>query len=161
MVGTNLDAARFLHPELKMTGNLMMIGEKLREVRHGQSLSLTAVASKAKISIATLSRIENGKQGVDLGLFIVLAKILNKPPHEFLAGEDTATTDPLAVQIAALGAGDRATLWRELAEERRAQRASRRNKLRNLGEQVEELVAQIDFLREEIESVRSLAKKKR
>ena len=140
----------------------MMIGNKLREARHDRSLSLTTVATKAKISAATLSRIENDKQGVELGLFVSLARILNTPPHEFLVEEqDLAGVDPLAVKIAALRTTDRATLWRDLAAERRTQRATRRLRLRNLSDQLEELVAQIDFLREEIENVRAVAKTRR
>src|SRR6476659_7971556 len=111
----------------------MMIGNKLREARHDRSLSLTTVATKAKISAATLSRIENDKQGVELGLFVVIARILNTPPHEFLLEEQEITgADPLAVKIAALRTVDRATLWRDLATERRIQRNTRRVKLRNL-----------------------------
>ena len=139
----------------------MMIGNKLREARHDRSLSLTTVATKAKISAATLSRIENDKQGVELGLFVALARILNTPPHQFLVEEQEPAVDPLAVRIAALRTVDRATLWRDLAAERRVQRTTRRTKLRNLCDQLEELAAQIEFLREEIENVRAVANTRR
>ena len=88
-----------------------MIGNKLREVRHSQSLSLTTVAGKAKISAATLSRIETNKQGIDLGLFLVLARILQAAPHDLLSEEqDSEQSDPLVQQIAALQTSDRTKL---------------------------------------------------
>jgi len=139
-----------------------MIGNKLREVRHSQSLSLTTVASKAKISAATLSRIETNKQGIDLGLFLVLARILQAAPHDLLSEEqDSEQSDPLVQQIAALQTSDRTKLWRELAANRRAQRSSRRAELRNVGQQVEELIAQIEFLHEELDAVRLRVKRKK
>ena len=139
----------------------MIVGNKLRQARQNQNLSLTAVASKAKISAATLSRIENSKQGVDLGLFLILAKILKATAHDLLEdGNDGDRSDPLASQIASLQAADRAKLWRDLAAQRRTQRTARKA-AHNLGQQVEELVAQIEFLREEIENVRAGVRKKK
>jgi transcriptional regulator with XRE-family HTH domain len=139
-----------------------MVGDKLREVRQAQSLSLTAVAGKAKISAATLSRIETNKQGIDLGLFLVLARILRTAPNELLSEEQTDDrSDPLVRQIASLQTLDRTKLWRELAATRRAQRSSRRAEIRNLGQQVEELVAQIEFLHEELDAVRLRVKRRR
>jgi transcriptional regulator with XRE-family HTH domain len=139
-----------------------MIGNKLREVRQSQSLSLTAVATKARISAATLSRIETNKQGVDLGLFLILARILRAAPNDLLSEEDlNDRADPLVLQIASLQANDRTKLWRELAAQRRAQRSSHRSDIRNLGQQVEELLAQIEFLQEELEGVRTRVKRRR
>ncbi|HEY3054400.1 MAG TPA: helix-turn-helix transcriptional regulator [Thermoanaerobaculia bacterium] len=139
-----------------------MIGNKLREVRQSQSLSLTAVATKARISAATLSRIETNKQGVDLGLFLILARILRAAPNDLLSEEDqNDRADPLVLQIASLQANDRTRLWRDLAAQRRVQRSSRRTDIRNLGQQVEELLAQIEFLQEELESVRTRVKRRR
>ncbi|HEX9161018.1 MAG TPA: helix-turn-helix transcriptional regulator [Thermoanaerobaculia bacterium] len=139
-----------------------MIGNKLREARQLQSLSLTAVAVKAKISAATLSRIETNKQGVDLDVFLLLARILKARPHDLLGnGEEEERSDPLAAQIAALKAGERAKLWREMANQRRIQRGARRRQVSNLGQHVEELAAQIELLREEIESVKAAIRKRR
>jgi transcriptional regulator with XRE-family HTH domain len=138
----------------------MMIGERLRESRHAQRLSLTDVASKAGISAATLSRIETSKQGIDLGLFLILAKILKTLPHELLG--DTAaernTADPLVKKIAALGTSDRVKMWRDLASARRTRRATPRVEV---GQQVEELLAQFEYLKEQIESVSAGLRRRR
>ena len=40
----------------------MNIGERVREIRHGQNLSLNGLAKKAGVSPAYLSTLENGKQ---------------------------------------------------------------------------------------------------
>ena len=136
-----------------------MIGEKIRELRQAQGRSLADVAGKAKISVATLSRIENDKQSVDLGLFLVLAKVLQVAAHEILAPEEDGNgKDPLARRIAMLETKQRTELWREVAAERRAQRG--RNSRQDAGQQVEEMLAQIDFLREELETVRKRIKKR-
>ncbi|HSP33558.1 MAG TPA: helix-turn-helix transcriptional regulator [Thermoanaerobaculia bacterium] len=131
----------------------MTIGERIRESRQNQRLSLTDVAGKADISAATLSRIETGKQGIDLGLFLSLAKILKAVPHELLGSDGPEeASDPLAKKIAGLASTERARLWRDLA----AARKERRKKPRaEVGAQFEELLAQFEYLRQEIESVRS------
>ena len=102
-----------------------MIGERIRELRQAQGLSLADIAGKAKISVATLSRIENGKQSVDLGLFLVLAKVLQIAAHELLLDPEengNGKVDPLARRIAMLETKQRTELWREVAAERRTQR---------------------------------------
>ena len=137
-----------------------MIGEKIRELRQAQGRSLADVAGKAKVSVATLSRVENDKQSVDLGLFLVLAKVLQIPAHELLKNDDgdEGNVDPLARRIAMLETKKRTELWREVAAERRAQRG--RNGRGDTAQQVEEMLAQIDFLREELETVRKRMKKR-
>ena len=140
-----------------------MIGEKIREARLAQDRSLADVAAKAKVSVATLSRIENDKQAVDLALFLTIARILNTTPTELLGenGSGHEKADPLARRIAALGSKERLDLWRDLAAERRAQRGKRRgSELHQVAQQVEELVAQVDFLREELETIRKRVKKR-
>ena len=136
-----------------------MIGEKIREVRQSQGRSLAEVAAKAKISVATLSRIETDKQSIDVDLLLALSRVLGVDAAEML-GDGIAQPDPLAQRIASLDPAKRTDLWRDLAAERRAQRARSRPS-RNVGPQVEELLAQIDFLREELESVRGKIKKHR
>ena len=136
----------------------MIVGERLREARHAQRLSLAQVAAKASISTATLSRIETNKQTVELGLFLSLAKILNRAPHELL-GEQNGD-DPLAEKIASLGNTERTRLWRDLSTARTKDRTTkRRSDMINVAQHVEELIAQIEFLRDELDVVRRRLRK--
>ncbi len=141
-----------------------MIGERIRGLRQAQGRSLADVAGKAKISVATLSRIENDKQSVDLGLFVALARVLQVPAHELLDGRgdgaEEGTVDPLARRIVMLETKKRTELWREVAAERRAQRVRSRGGRIDPAQQVEEMLAHIDFLREELETVRKRIKKR-
>ncbi len=131
----------------------MTIGERIRESRQSQHLSLTDVADKAGISAATLSRIETSKQGLDLGLFLSLARILKSAPNEFLGTDgEEESGDPLARKIAALASVERARLWRDLASARRERRKKPRAEVTA---QFDELLAQFEYLRQEIESVRA------
>lgn len=139
-----------------------MIGERLRGARHAQGLSLAEVAGKVNVSVATLSRIENSKQSVDLELFLHLAKALAVPANELLVPEEPGVDaiDPLARRIAALHPQDRAELWRELASERQSRRPNGRAGTSNqVAQQVEELLAQVDFLRQELVAIRTRIRK--
>lgn len=134
-----------------------MIGENIRTARLTQQRSLADVAKKAKISIATLSRIENEKQTLELGLFLTLAKVLDRTPNDLLgeAGGAKTGVDPMVKRIAAFESNERMQLWKELANAQRNQRLrTRRVQVNQLSQEVEELLAQIDFVREELESVR-------
>jgi transcriptional regulator with XRE-family HTH domain len=137
-----------------------MIGEKIRQARQSQQLSLAQVAAKAKISAATLSRIETEKQNMELGLFLTLARILHVAPNELLGeaaqGEQDGS-DPLVRQITSLGAPERARLWRDLTS---ARRQNRPRNARNVNLQIDELLAQVEFLREEILAVRTGLKRR-
>ncbi len=127
----------------------------MREARQARNFSLAEVAEKAHVSVATLSRVERDQQSIDVGLFLSLAKILRTTPHDLL-GDDPQQPglDPLVSKIAALEPSERIHLWKELADARRSTNGmARRGAVRALGEQVEELLAQIDFLRGEIEAV--------
>ena len=136
-----------------------MIGERIRGARQSQGRSLADVAGKAKISVATLSRIENDKQSVDLDLFLMLAKVLRVNTNELLeTNESEDRGDPLARRIAGLNVVERTVLWRDIATERRNHR--KRRSASDLGEQVDELLAQIEFLREELEAVRLRVRRK-
>lgn len=139
-----------------------MIGERLRELRQAQGRSLADVAGKAKVSVATLSRIETDKQSLELNLLVTLAKILEVSPADFLnsvTGNDEHE-DPLARRIASLETKKRAELC-DLAAERRTQRARTRPSVRDVAQQVEEVLAQVDFLREELETVRKRMRKRK
>lgn len=143
-----------------------MLGERIREARLAQNRSLADVAGKANISVATLSRIETDKQSVEVRLFVNLARVLNIPATELLGNDHDGengngdTLDPLVRRIAALGSRERLALWRELAAERRANRGkSRSAQAKQTVQHVEELLAQLDFMREELESVRRQIKR--
>lgn len=142
-----------------------MIGERLREARSAQGMSLSDVAGKAEISVATLSRIERDKQTLDLGLFLNLMRILQLNPAELLRDEDhdgdSGNVDPLVTRITSLGAGERTRLWRALSERAGPGRTKdRRRATRDVAMQVEELLAQVEYLHNEIEAVRKRLKKK-
>jgi transcriptional regulator with XRE-family HTH domain len=137
-----------------------MIGERIRAARASQRLSLSDVASRAEISIATLSRIETSKQALDVELFMTLAKILKTTPRLLLDDDETPNaTISLASQIEALGPKERLRLWRDLAAARRS-RPARMIAARDVEHQVDELLAQLDYLRDEITSVRKRLRKR-
>jgi transcriptional regulator with XRE-family HTH domain len=139
-----------------------MVGENIRSARQDQHLSLTDVAGRAGISAATLSRIETNKQSLDLGIFLLLAKILKRQPHELLDEEDNNGEVPLASKIASLGSPERTRLWRDVTAARRTQRPTKRgDNAVNVAMHVEELIAQIDSIREEIEVVRKRLRSRR
>jgi transcriptional regulator with XRE-family HTH domain len=143
-----------------------MIGERIREARLAQNRSLADVAGKAKISVATLSRIENDKQSVEMGMFLLIAKVLNVPATELLDGasaddDGDGKLEPLVRRISSLPPRERLDLWRELAAERKAQRSrARGSQSRQVSQHVDELLAQVDFLREELDGVRRRIKKR-
>jgi transcriptional regulator with XRE-family HTH domain len=133
-----------------------MIGENIRQARLAQDRSLADVAKRAQISVATLSRIENEKQTLELGLFLTIARVLDRTPQDLL-GQDVTDQglDPLVRKIAAFESSERTQLWRELALAQRTQHSkSRRVQINHLATEVEELLAQIDFMRQELENVR-------
>jgi transcriptional regulator with XRE-family HTH domain len=140
-----------------------MVGERLRQARVARQLSLADVAGEAHVSAATLSRVERDKQAIDVDLFLTLARVLNTAPAQLLRNDEGDDEDnALAVRIAAMQARERTQLWRQLSDERRESRQKKHADIRMVGAEVEELLAQMDFLRQEIEAVRSrLGKKQR
>lgn len=134
-----------------------MVGEKLREVRVAKNLSLATVAGQAHISVATLSRIERDKQAIEVNLLLRLAGILQTKPQDLLGnGAEGDTTDPLVAKIASMRRPERARLWRGLAQQRVDMKDARgQNRAAAICDQIEELLAQVDFLRGEIELVRA------
>jgi transcriptional regulator with XRE-family HTH domain len=136
--------------QAKMT---VVVGTRIRQARTSRNLSLNEVAIRAHVSVATLSRIERDKQGLELGLFLLLCRILKTAPQDFLGEENPENVDPLAVKIATLQHADRVQLWRDLASSRRGERRNNvRTNVRKLAEEVEELLAQLEFVRAEMES---------
>lgn len=132
-----------------------MLGTRLRQVRQSRRMSLNDVASRAKISVATLSRIERDKQGVDLEMFMLLSRILKVPVHDLIAVEAGATNgeDDLASRIFGLSSRERIAFWHDLAGERSKDRSVKRVPAKKLADQVDELIAQMEFLHSEIESM--------
>jgi len=124
-----------------------MIGERIRQTRQARRLSLNDVSERAKISVATLSRIERDKQGLELGLFLTLCRILKSSPQDFLGTDAPENVDPLALKIAGLQHTERVQLWRDLAVARRGEkRHAMRTQMRKLADEVEELLAQLEEL---------------
>ena len=142
----------------------MMVGENIRQARVAQDRSLAEIARRAKMSIATLSRIETDKQALDVGALVRLAQVLRVPPQDLLGAEAEADgdgngsgTDPLVRRIAQLDPRERARLWRELSNA--SPNRSRRSDMA-LAEQIDELVAQVELLRQELDVVRKRLKKR-
>ncbi len=134
-----------------------MIGDRIRQTRQARRLSLNDVAGRARISVATLSRIERDKQGLELGLFLILCKVLKASPRDLIVdGEGEGNVDPLAARIASLNHPERLQLWHDLAANRRGDRRSpMRERIRKLADEVEVLMAQLEFVRAEVESFHS------
>jgi len=125
-------------------------------------MSLADVAVKAEISAATLSRIERDKQALDLGLFLVLASVFNMPPSDFFDGREPAgeNSDPLVAKITTMMPRERTALWRNLTEEVTKHRRTVRPAVHALTLQVEELLAQVEYLRTGVESVQKNLKRR-
>lgn len=141
-------------------GRKMAVGERLRDARRTMGLSLQQVASRVGISIATLSRVENGKQAIDLDLFVQLTRLLECDLREVLQ-EGTELVSPAGENLRdcmlRLGPSKRAKLWRELAEIVREGRDGQPRRVKRadlLTLEVEELLAQMDLIAAEIASIR-------
>ena len=131
-----------------------MIGTRIRELRTARRMSLSEVAAQASISTATLSRIETGKQNIDVGLMTMIARVLHLSPHDLLDA-DEESDGYLADKIATLKAPDRARFWKDLSGSRDRNGAPARH-YEDIGQEVEELLAQIDFLRGEVDRIRQV-----
>jgi len=130
-----------------------MVGDRIRHARVAQQRSLADIAGKADVSVATLSRVENSKQALDLELFLRLAKILKVTASDLLGEDQDADALPLAETLARLPQAERTKLWRDLASAKQKSTGDRRA-TEQVFAQVEELLAQIEFLRSELEVVR-------
>lgn len=138
-----------------------MVGDRLRQARVSRQMSLADVAAEAKVSAATLSRVERDKQAIDVELFLTLARVLTTAPADLLKDSANDGDGALAARVAAMQTRERTQFWRQLNEERRALRPRRRADVQAVAQEVEELLAQMDFLRDEIESVRARLARKR
>ena len=123
------------------------IGGALRSARQARHLSLSDVAAQAGLSVATLSRIETGKQNVDVSLLVSLAEILRILPSKLLDGEgdERQPAAVLADELAMLSPAERA---RVLVT---ALKQSRKSGSREaLHARVESLLTTLDLIREEL-----------
>ena len=120
------------------------VGEILRRLRTGLSLSLARVAKRAGISVATLSRVETNKPSLEVGLLVTLAGILGVSAADILSG-DEENAESVTRRIAALPAGERAKLLLESTRPRRD---------RDLNTTLDGLVSTVEVLRDELLSVR-------
>src|SRR6185369_3126746 len=134
---------------------MKMTGVRIREMRTARRMSLSEVAQKASISAATLSRIETGKQNINVELMQMIARVLHLSPHELLDDGEKVEGNgdgELASKVATLQPNDRARFWRDLSGSRKLTSSSR--KLDDLRLEVDQLIACIDFLRGEVDRLR-------
>ncbi len=108
------------------------------------------------MSISTLSRIETGKQPVEVETFMLLARILQVDPGALIGstGAENDPVDPLVRQLRILDRSERLRLWQQLAESSRTSRMKGRVRATSLAMEVEELLAQLDMIRAEVEAVK-------
>lgn len=133
------------------------IGERLRNERQSRSLSLSDVAGEAGVSVATLSRIENNKQTVDLQLFLTLVDVLGVQPSAILESRASRRDGhELVRELAALPPDHRAQIF--IAAARKERRGTRNL---DLHQRVDALVASIDMLRDELMEIRKRVHRKR
>lgn len=132
------------------------VGGRLRLTRKSAGMSLSDVAGKAGMSISTLSRIETGKQPIEVQTLLMLASIIGVEPVDLITSAeiDADPVDPLVRRLHVLDQSERMRLWHQLAEHRNGHRSDRSATAQQLAMEVEELLAQIDLLRAEIDSVR-------
>lgn len=124
------------------------VGEALRSARIGNHLSLSDVASQAGVSVATLSRIENEKQSIDVTLLVRLSAIVGVAPATVLTPENYGHDKPtdLARELASRTPAERAQiLIRATKHGRRPNR-----KRETVQAQIDSLLAAIDLIVEEI-----------
>jgi transcriptional regulator with XRE-family HTH domain len=121
------------------------VGARMRRARQQRQLSLAAVADPSGISVATLSRIENAKQSLDVDMLVTVAGILGVAPAHFLSDDERgADVDSLAARVSALRPTDRARVMRTAP-------AGKRNP--NPVTIIDDLMSTVDILREELEQL--------
>ena len=137
-----------------MSSQAVSIGESLRHARVSQELSLADVAGRAGVSVATLSRVETAKQGIDVELLLKLAAVLGVPPGELLGGSNgngTDDTDVLARRLARLRPADRKKVILDSA---------RRPERKQLGAVMDDMLSTVDLLREELLEVQRAVRRR-
>jgi transcriptional regulator with XRE-family HTH domain len=129
----------------------MQIGDRLREARRQRHLSLQQVAQSAGISAATLSRIETSKQSLDIRLLLRVAETLGASPADFLARGNEDRVADVQRALERLAPEMRSALWTTLAA-----RANNGGTYppEPIANRLSELLAQLDLLRAEVESMK-------
>lgn len=117
------------------------VSETLRRLRNERALSLAEVAEQAGISVATLSRVETNKQGIEVGLLLTLARILGVSAAEIVGGEEQDAAS-LSRRIAQLPAAERARVF--------SSSTPRPRRGKELESTLNDLVATVEVLREEL-----------
>jgi transcriptional regulator with XRE-family HTH domain len=135
------------------------IGAALRVARQGRRMSLHDVASKASMSVATLSRIETGKQNVDVSLLVSLAHILHVSASALIDGNGNGRqpTAALSEELAMLSPAERARVLATALKQSRKDGGTREA----LHARVESLLATLDLIREELLHVRQDIRRRR
>ena len=135
-----------------------MVGNRIRKRRQQLGLSLDTVAREVDVSTATLSRVETGKQGLSLELFVRISETLRCPPGSFLEEEqDDDGATPLADHISSLDSPDRARVWKRMAASSIATRSRQQHQhVQDLSMKAEELMAQTEYLYGELGSLQAM-----
>ncbi|HYH08653.1 MAG TPA: helix-turn-helix transcriptional regulator [Thermoanaerobaculia bacterium] len=130
------------------------IGERLRTARRNRQMSLESVAKKLGVSVATLSRIETNKQGIDLPFFVELAHVIGIEPSAFVGENGGGNgSDGLVRQLAALPPDQRMLIMAETARDSRPS-----VKRGDLHRRLDGLLTTLDLIRDELLAVRSAVK---
>ena len=135
------------------------IGEALRSARTARQMSLSSVAERAGISVATLSRIETNKQNIGVGLLIELAGILGVAPAAILSATEQPPRnqrDVLVREISNASAYERAQLFIEIA--RQSRRTGGRG---DLNAHIDTLLSAVDLIREELLELRRAVRRRK
>lgn len=134
------------------------IGERLRAARTARDRSLGDIAALIGVSVATLSRIETGRQSVDLPLFLELARVLAVSPASLLKeSDDEARSEQLIEELAALPAAERSRIFSAANERSRGRRIT----VASLPTRVDALLQSLNAVRSELLDVRGVLRRKR
>lgn len=136
-----------------MNNHAAAVGERLRRIRMERRLSLAHLADRVGVSVATLSRVETSKQNIDVSMLVTLASVLDVSPGEILGERnDGDDADGLKRRLARLPRAERTRLFLE---------ASRVRQMQELSSMVDDLIATLDVLREELAQLQKNVRKRR
>jgi transcriptional regulator with XRE-family HTH domain len=128
------------------------VGERLRRIRGERQLSLAAVAQKAGISVATLSRVETEKQSVDVSLLLTLASILGVTASEILGEHDKVDdSEDLIRRMSRLRPEERTRIYLTSVTQRQSM---------PLSHMMTSLLATADALREEVLNAQQILRRR-